>query len=474
MAHKPSHLHQINQSLNNKSSKFNFLTDFPILILSLCNRLQKSLLLMKNLFFLILFSGITNSIIAQEPVPVKPRILVSTDIGGTDPDDNQSMIHLLMYSDLFDIEGLVSSPSYGDGSKEEILRTIDLYEKDLPKLQKHKKGFATPEYLRSITKQGRYGRVPFKGYDKSTEGSDWMINCALKSVDEPLWILVWGGLDDLAQALHDKPEIQKNIKVFWIGGPNKKWSADSYAYIAENFPNLWFIESNSSYYGFFSKNVAENLNDKNYYKNYINGAGFLGKDYKENRYEGRLKMGDTPSLLYMMDGDPNNPLKESWGGSYVNIRHSPRIIFNRNTSVKDTVPVFSIMEFHFKGPVIDIPLDSACITMTVQAEIGEQKWDGYYVGNGDYVVRYSPKRTETLTYAVASSVPGFETQKGTFFVSNLWPGMQNSTNYRLGENWYGDRPNPDLYDDIWQGAKTVLKWRSDVLLDWAKRWDWLR
>ena len=31
----------------------------------------------------------------------KPRIIVSTDIGGTDPDDFQSVIHLLMYADLF-------------------------------------------------------------------------------------------------------------------------------------------------------------------------------------------------------------------------------------------------------------------------------------------------------------------------------------------------------------------------------------
>jgi hypothetical protein len=34
--------------------------------------------------------------------------------------------------------------------------------------------------------------------------------------------------------------------------------------------------------------------------------------------------------------------------------------------------------------------------MTVKSEIGEQKWDGY-LGNGNYVVRYCPKRTETLT-----------------------------------------------------------------------------
>ena len=71
----------------------------------------------------------------QKPTE-KPRVLISTDIGGTDPDDNQSMVHLIMYSDLFNLEGLVSSPSFGSGSKEEILRMIALYEKDYPKLKK--------------------------------------------------------------------------------------------------------------------------------------------------------------------------------------------------------------------------------------------------------------------------------------------------------------------------------------------------
>ncbi len=411
---------------------------------------------------------------AQKPVPFKPRILISTDIGGTDPDDNQSMIHLLMYNELFDIEGLVSSPSYGDGNKEEILRTIDLYEKDLPKLKEYKPGLATPEYLRSVVKQGRHGGAPFKGYTTATEGSDWIIKCAQKNSDKPLWILVWGGLDDLAQALHDKPEIQNKIKVFWIGGPNKKWSANSYAYIAENFPNLWFIESNASYYGFFSNNVPDSLNNKNYYKNYIIEAGYLGKEYKNNRYKGNLKMGDTPSLLYMMDGNPDNPMKESWGGSYLKFQQSPRLIFSRNTTINDTVPVFSIIEFKFKGPVVKIPHDSACIKMTVKSEIGEQKWDGFYLGSGNYVVRYSPKRTETVTYKVTSSIPGFDEQSGAFVVENIWPGKPRKTDFKLGSSWYTDRPDSELYDDIWQGGKTVLKWRSDVLLDWAKRWAWLQ
>ena len=112
----------------------------------------------------------TISVSGQRAVPTKPRILISTDIGGTDPDDNQSLAHLLMYSDRFHIEGLVSSPSYGKGSVHEILRMIDLYEKDLPRLLVHQKGFAKPQYLRSISKQGRSGKAPYVGYSKATEG----------------------------------------------------------------------------------------------------------------------------------------------------------------------------------------------------------------------------------------------------------------------------------------------------------------
>lgn len=67
----------------------------------------------------------------------RPRILLSADIGGTDPDDNQSMIHLMMYSDLFQLEGLISSPSFGNSSKQELLRMIDLYAQDYPQLMKH-------------------------------------------------------------------------------------------------------------------------------------------------------------------------------------------------------------------------------------------------------------------------------------------------------------------------------------------------
>ena len=35
---------------------------------------------------------------APAPVSQLPRVLVSTDIGGSDPDDFQSMVHLLVYA----------------------------------------------------------------------------------------------------------------------------------------------------------------------------------------------------------------------------------------------------------------------------------------------------------------------------------------------------------------------------------------
>ncbi|HEY4787803.1 MAG TPA: nucleoside hydrolase-like domain-containing protein [Bacteroidales bacterium] len=411
---------------------------------------------------------------AQNPVPVKPRILISTDIGGTDPDDNQSMTHLLMYNDLFTIEGLVSSPSYGKGSKDEILRMISLYEKDLPKLRRHNSNLAEPDYLRSIAKQGRYGNASYIGYSNATEGSDWIIKCAKKESPQPLWILCWAGLEDLAQALHDAPEIQNKIRVYWIGGPNKKWSANSYAYIVKNFPNLWFIEVNSSYYGFFSNsNVPDSINSSNYYDRFMNGAGYLGKDFK-NYYNGEIKMGDTPSLLYMMDGDPDNPVRESWGGSFEKFNHSPRMVFNGTTSLKDTAAYCSILEFHLKGPKGNISPDSVCFWMEVPYGKSVQKWPGYYLGNGDYAIRYIPKKAEIVKYSFTSPISEINGLEGCIVIDNLWPGKKHATDYQLGDNWYTDKSGKDLYDGKIQGGKTLLKWRNDVLQDWAKRWNWLK
>lgn len=399
----------------------------------------------------------------------KPRILISTDIGGTDPDDNQSMAHFLMYSNLFNTEGLVSSPSFGSGNVSEILRMIDLYEKDLPKLKKHDKGFPSPKYLRSISKQGRKGQAPYCGYKTPTEGSEWIIKCARKKSKQPLWVLVWGGLEDVAQALHDAPDIQDKIKIYWIGGPNKKWSINSYAYIAANFPNLWFIENNASYRGFIANYKQMDEFNGKYFDTFISGGGNLGKDFK-NYLNGNTKLGDTPSLLYMMDGDPNDPAKESWGGSFVKLTHSPQIIFERPTTAYDTVQIYSIMEFRVKGPKINIPADSVCMVMT----INKQTWGGFYLGDGVYAVRHATYALGTMPYTIVSDIPGFPAQEGEITIENVWPGRKRKTDYVLGVNWFTDKSDIDLFDKNLHGFKTVSKWRIDAMKDWGKRWSWLK
>ncbi len=40
--------------------------------------------------------------VSPPEITVRPRVLVSTDVGGTDPDDFQSLVHFLVYADRFD------------------------------------------------------------------------------------------------------------------------------------------------------------------------------------------------------------------------------------------------------------------------------------------------------------------------------------------------------------------------------------
>ena len=162
---------------------------------------------MKKIFLITFMTAFALYVGARQKPTERQRIIISSDIGGTDPDDNQSVAHLLMYSDEFDIEGIISSPSFGDGNKQEILRMIDVYEKDLPKLRRHAKGLMKPKALRRLVKQGRMNEMPPCGYGESTEGSEWIVRQARRNDSRPLYILVWGCLEDVAQALPMAPSL---------------------------------------------------------------------------------------------------------------------------------------------------------------------------------------------------------------------------------------------------------------------------
>ena len=358
---------------------------------------------MKRTTTLLLAVLVTLTLVARQKPTERFRVLISTDIGGTDPDDNQSVAHLLMYSNEFDLEGLVSTPSFGSGSASEIFRMIDVYEKDLPQLSRHIKGLMKPKALRKLVKQGRMSEAPACGYGEPTEGSQWIVRQARKKDSRPLYVLVWGCLEDVAQALHDAPDIAPKLRVHWIGGPNKKWGVNGYRYIIEHFPDLWMIENNTTYRGFIydSKNMDEW--NAGYFDAHIKDAGNLGRDFAAY-YKGNPKLGDTPSLLYMMDGNPTNPERQSWAGRFVRCSRTPRVVFHGATTARDTAQVCGIIEWQRRGPVRDdIAIDSACITL----DIRKQQWKGYYKGNGNYVVSHSTYYTGTLSYTITSTIEGF-------------------------------------------------------------------
>lgn len=164
-----------------------------------------------------------------------------------------------------------------------------------------------------------------------------------------------------------------------------------------------------------------------YYDTFIKGGGNLGKDFK-NYLNGNTKLGDTPSLLYMMDGDPNDPAKESWGGSFVKFTHSPQIIFDRPTTAEDTVQIYAIMEFRVKCTKVNIFPDSICMTMT----INKQTWSGFYLGDGVYAVRHATYALGTMPYTIVSDIPGFPEQEGKITVENIWPGRNRETDPGIG------------------------------------------
>jgi hypothetical protein len=127
------------------------------------------------------------------------------------------------------------------------------------------------------------------------------------------------------------------------------------------------------------------------------------------------------------------------------------------------------MEWRWSGPALDIPADSSCFTM----EISSQQWRGYYLGDGIYAVRYSSKTPETGSYFTSSDIPELNGLSGQFVSIAPWPGKSGKDDFMLGGTWFTDRPDPQLFMGVQQGALSVAKFRREFLSDWTERWEWL-
>lgn len=413
-------------------------------------------------FSLVLLFGISLQPLVAEQENPRPRVIVSTDIGGTDFDDFQSLVHLLLYSDQLDLEGIIASP-WGEARdrKRFLLKIVDVYAQDYARLLKHSQAYPSPEHLRTLCKQGGLDSADRRGFGQATEGSQWIISCAHKNDTRPLWLLVWGGIDDLAQALHDDPGIKKNLRVYWIGGPNKKWSTWAYDYIAREHRDLWIIESNASYRGWFvGGDQSGDLGNKSFVASRVKGHGALG-DYFTS-IAAQIKMGDTPSLAYVLGRDLENPAAGTWGGSYVRAWDRKRYRFERQPRAEDEVEIFSIVEIVIRPSVRSAAGSKAELVSEAQ------RFPGYPDETGAWHFLFCPKDAKTWSYVIESSDPALQGNQGAFRSVLPKPGPACSPSAAY-PNWWTDDPSPENYEGPHPGAKTISRWRKDFLMDFARR-----
>ena len=276
----------------------------------------------------------------------RPPVVILTDIG-KDPDDQQSLVRALLYSNELSIRGIV--PTYiptGPVRTDLVLSMLAAYKKDLSSLRRHDKNYPSAELLLSRVKAGLNTNTKIgAGYD--SDGSNLIVYMVDHSA-EPIWVLVWGGSRELAQALYKVKtqrsaaayqSFQKKLRVYTI-----EWSQ----YTPE--PGDW-MKTNAKDMFWIASVMYEHVRSATFRGMYLEGDhsqqsagwlsanilnhGNLGPQYPLNTTERGLKEGDSPSLLHILPvglHDPEAPYMGGWGGRYTKETPSYRISKNLYTS----------------------------------------------------------------------------------------------------------------------------------------------
>ena len=271
----------------------------------------------------------------------RPRCIITQD---AEVDDMNSLIHVLLYSNEVDIQGIVQSSSKFHwkgvaGQKEEkytkpyrwpgtewMQKYLNAYQKIYPNLKKHDKSYPAPAYLKSVTKVGNIG---YKGeMDSATEGSELIKKTILDNDERTLYLLAWGGTNTISRALKD---IEKEYK------GTKQWDAirkkiinkvvipacgeqdETYSeYIAEEWPEIKFMScSQMSSYAYMWRTQPEDSSKKTLYagfmlKNLIRKHGALLDNYV-TWGDGTYLDGEEPGSQFGTNEDLLDSLNW-WGG----------------------------------------------------------------------------------------------------------------------------------------------------------------
>lgn len=257
----------------------------------------------------------------------KQRVIILTDIGA-DPDDSQSMVRLLLYSNVIDIKGIIATTSVWQKNTvrpDMVKKIIQAYSKVQPNLLKHEPGFPKADKLLSLVKTGLpvYG-MQGVGDGKDSEGSDWIIKILEEKEDRPLWVSVWGGVNTLAQALYKIKATKSEKEAARLIGKLRVYTIsdqdDSGIWIRNNFPDLFYIVSPGDHYGSATWSAInsyinginnETISNSWLAENIQQGHGPLGAVYPDVAYG---MEGDTPSWLSLIPNGLNFPEHPEWGG----------------------------------------------------------------------------------------------------------------------------------------------------------------
>lgn len=264
---------------------------------------------------------------ALSAAPRPHRLLVLSDIEA-DPDDTQSFVRLLLYSNEIELEGLVATTSVwkrASVAPDSIRAVIRAYAKVQSNLLQHDARYPNPDLLQSLVKQGRpeYGMLGV-GAGKDSEGSDWIIRVLQKPDDRPLWVAVWGGVNTLAQALHTLQATRPSAEVASLVAKLRVYTIsdqdDAGPWIRKTFPGVFYIVTPGGDYGAATwtgiNSVVTGIDNTTISNRWLaqhiqQGHGPLGAVYPDVAWGVE---GDTPSWLALIPNGLNEPDHPNWGG----------------------------------------------------------------------------------------------------------------------------------------------------------------
>jgi hypothetical protein len=255
------------------------------------------------------------------------RVIILTDIEA-DPDDTQSLVRLVLYTNELDIKGIVATTScwlQNEIHPESLERVIKAYEQVQPNLRLHDPKYPEAKSLYPLIKEGSpvYG-MNGVGAGKDTEGSRLIIQELEKADKRPLWISVWGGANTLAQALfqlkanRSPQEVRRlvdKLRVYTISDQD-----DSGIWIRNTFPELFYIVSPGDDYGsatwtgintYFEGVDNTTISNSWLADNIQQGHGPLGAVYPDVAWG---MEGDTPAFLGLIPNELNESEHPEWGG----------------------------------------------------------------------------------------------------------------------------------------------------------------